>query len=166
MIERCGDRQRKCDGLEKWPFRFFIDSLPLCFSSPPFSSPPAFRDTCGRSTCLLHVSLFPSPFSVSSSTLGSWPLEHPRMSVRSRRRYQQVSGMSWTVDFSPRSSALFGREPGISWWSCLRPAPPHSSIPRGWTLCPAFAVWPRRLQSFSFSKPIKLSGLQNEDWSE
>ena len=29
MIERCGDRQRKCDGLEKWPFRLFIESLPV-----------------------------------------------------------------------------------------------------------------------------------------
>ena len=29
MIERCGDRQRKCDGLEKWPLHFFIESLPL-----------------------------------------------------------------------------------------------------------------------------------------
>ena len=27
MIERCGDRQRKCDGLKKWPLRFFIESL-------------------------------------------------------------------------------------------------------------------------------------------
>ena len=29
MIERCGDRQRKCDGLEKWPFRLFVESLPV-----------------------------------------------------------------------------------------------------------------------------------------
>ena len=29
MIERCGDRQRKCDGLEKWPFHLFIESLPV-----------------------------------------------------------------------------------------------------------------------------------------
>ena len=29
VIERCGDRQRKVDGLEKWPFRFFIESLPI-----------------------------------------------------------------------------------------------------------------------------------------
>jgi len=29
MAERCGDRQRKFDGLEKWPFRFFIEALPL-----------------------------------------------------------------------------------------------------------------------------------------
>ena len=29
VIERCGDRQRKCDGLEKWPLHFFIESLPV-----------------------------------------------------------------------------------------------------------------------------------------
>ena len=29
MIERCGDRQRKCDGLEKWPFHVFVESLPV-----------------------------------------------------------------------------------------------------------------------------------------
>ena len=28
MVERCGDRQRKFDGIEKWPFHFFIESLP------------------------------------------------------------------------------------------------------------------------------------------
>lgn len=29
MVERCGDRQRKFDGLEKWPFRLFVESLPI-----------------------------------------------------------------------------------------------------------------------------------------
>jgi hypothetical protein len=29
MVERCADRQRKIDGLEKWPFRLFIESLPV-----------------------------------------------------------------------------------------------------------------------------------------
>jgi hypothetical protein len=29
MIERCGDRQRKCNGLQKWPFHFFVESLPV-----------------------------------------------------------------------------------------------------------------------------------------
>ena len=28
-VERCGDRQRKSDGVEKWPFRMFIESLPI-----------------------------------------------------------------------------------------------------------------------------------------
>ena len=29
MIERCGDRQLKCDGLQKWPLHFCIESLPV-----------------------------------------------------------------------------------------------------------------------------------------
>lgn len=29
MVERCGDRQRKFDGLEKWPFRSFVNALPI-----------------------------------------------------------------------------------------------------------------------------------------
>jgi len=29
MIERCGNRQRKFDGLGQWPFRLFIESLPI-----------------------------------------------------------------------------------------------------------------------------------------
>ena len=29
VIERCGDRQRKCDGLETWPLHFFVESLPV-----------------------------------------------------------------------------------------------------------------------------------------
>jgi len=29
MIERCGDRQRKFNGLKRWPLRFFVESLPV-----------------------------------------------------------------------------------------------------------------------------------------
>ena len=29
MIERCGDRQRKLDALQKWPFQLFVESLPV-----------------------------------------------------------------------------------------------------------------------------------------
>jgi len=29
VIERCGDRRRKCDGLKKWPLHFFVESLPV-----------------------------------------------------------------------------------------------------------------------------------------
>ena len=29
MIDRCGDRQRKFDGLQRWPFHFIIESLPV-----------------------------------------------------------------------------------------------------------------------------------------
>jgi hypothetical protein len=29
MTERCGDRQRKCDGLKRWPFHLFVESLSI-----------------------------------------------------------------------------------------------------------------------------------------
>jgi len=29
MIERCGDRQRNYDGLNRWPFHLFVESLPI-----------------------------------------------------------------------------------------------------------------------------------------
>ena len=29
MIERCGDRQRKFNGLKRWPLHFFVESLPV-----------------------------------------------------------------------------------------------------------------------------------------
>ena len=29
MIERCGDRQRKCDGLQSWPVHLIVESLPV-----------------------------------------------------------------------------------------------------------------------------------------
>jgi len=36
MIERCGDRQRKCDGLERWPLHLFIESLPVMLQAALF----------------------------------------------------------------------------------------------------------------------------------
>ena len=35
MIERCGDRQRKRDGLEKWPLHFFVESPGDATGRPP-----------------------------------------------------------------------------------------------------------------------------------
>ena len=29
MVERCGDRQRKCDGLQEWPFHLVLEALPV-----------------------------------------------------------------------------------------------------------------------------------------
>ena len=48
MIERCGDRQRKFDGLEKWPFRLFIESLPIMLQI-------ALLLTCGLSRYMWSV---------------------------------------------------------------------------------------------------------------
>ena len=43
MIERCGDRQRKFNGLKRWPFRVFIESLPIMLQIA------LFLLTCGLS---------------------------------------------------------------------------------------------------------------------
>ena len=40
MIERCGDRQRKYDGLEKWPLHSFAEGLPIMLQA-------ALLLTCG-----------------------------------------------------------------------------------------------------------------------
>src|SRR5258708_6896440 len=29
MVDRCGDRQHKFEGLEKWPLHLFVESLPI-----------------------------------------------------------------------------------------------------------------------------------------
>ena len=59
MVERWGDRQRKFDGLGKWPFRFFIESLPIMLQIA------LFLLTCGLSrymwsvnTSVAHVIIF------------------------------------------------------------------------------------------------------------
>jgi len=40
MIERCGDHQRKCDGLEKWPLHFLMESPG---NAPGCASPSRLR---------------------------------------------------------------------------------------------------------------------------
>ena len=49
MIERCGDRQRKFNGLEKWPFRIFIEGLPIMLQVA------LFLLTCGLSRYMWSV---------------------------------------------------------------------------------------------------------------
>ena len=64
VVERHGDRQRKCTGLETWPFRMFLESLFIMLQITLIDSSPAgCRDTCDRSTRLLRVLSSP-PFSV------------------------------------------------------------------------------------------------------
>ena len=49
VIERCRDRQRKFDGLQKWPFRPFIESLPIMLQVA------LFLLTCGLSRYMWSV---------------------------------------------------------------------------------------------------------------
>ena len=49
VLERCGDRQRKFDGLEKWKFSLFIESLPIILQIA------LFLLTCGLSRHMWSV---------------------------------------------------------------------------------------------------------------
>ena len=50
MIERCGERQRKFDGLGKWQFRIFIEGLPIMLQMA------LFLLACGVSRYMWSVS--------------------------------------------------------------------------------------------------------------
>ena len=63
MIERCGDRQRKFDGLEKRPFRLFIESLPIMLQI-------ALLLTCGLSRYMWSVNTSVARVVISFTVLG------------------------------------------------------------------------------------------------
>jgi len=64
MVERCGDRQRKFDGLEKWPFRLFIESLPIMLQIA------LFLLTCGLSRYMWSVNTPVAHVVISFTVLG------------------------------------------------------------------------------------------------
>lgn len=63
-IERCGDRQRKFDGLEKWPFRLFIESLPIMLQIA------LFLLTCGLSRYMWSFNTSVARVVISFTVLG------------------------------------------------------------------------------------------------
>ena len=64
MVERCGDRQRKFDGLEKWPFRPFIESLPIILQIA------LLLLTCGLSRYMWSVNTSVARVVISFTVLG------------------------------------------------------------------------------------------------
>jgi len=64
IIERCGDRQRKFDGLEKWSFRFFIESLPVMLQVA------LFLLACGLSRYIWSVNKSVARLVISFTILG------------------------------------------------------------------------------------------------
>ena len=64
MVERCGDRQRKFDGLEKWPFRLFIESLPVMLQIA------LLLLTCGLSRYMWSVNTSVARVVISFTVLG------------------------------------------------------------------------------------------------
>ena len=64
MVERCGDRQRKSDGLEKWPFRLFVESLPIMLQIA------LLLLTCGLSRYMWSVNTSVASIIISFTVLG------------------------------------------------------------------------------------------------
>jgi len=63
-IERCGDRQRKFDGLKRWPFRLFIEGLPIMLQIA------LFLLTCGLSRYMWSVNTSVARVVISFTVLG------------------------------------------------------------------------------------------------
>ena len=64
MVERCGDRQCKFDGLEKWQFRLFIESLPVMLQIA------LLLLTCGLSRYVWSVNVFVACIIISFTAFG------------------------------------------------------------------------------------------------
>ena len=64
MVERCGDRQRKFDGFEKWPLRPFIESLPIILQIALLPL------TCGLSRYMWSVNTSVARVVISFTVLG------------------------------------------------------------------------------------------------
>jgi len=64
MVERCGDRQRKFDGLEKWPFRLFVEGLPVMLQIA------LLLLTCGLSRYMWSVNTSVASVVISFTVLG------------------------------------------------------------------------------------------------
>ena len=63
-IERCGDRQRKFDGLKRWPFWVFIESLPIMLQIA------LFLLTCGLSRHMWSVNTSVARVVISLTVIG------------------------------------------------------------------------------------------------
>ena len=64
MVQRCGDRQRKFDGLEKWPFQLFVESLPIMLQIA------LLLLTCGLSRYMWSVNTSVAGVVISFTILG------------------------------------------------------------------------------------------------
>ena len=64
IIERCGDRHRKFNGLERWPFRLFIESLPIMLQLA------LFLLACGLSRYMWSINTSVARVVISFTLLG------------------------------------------------------------------------------------------------
>ena len=64
MVERCGDRQRKRDGIERWPFHLFIESLSIMLQLA------LLLLACGLSRYMWSVNTYVARIIISFTALG------------------------------------------------------------------------------------------------
>ena len=107
MIERCGDRQRKFDDLERWPFRLFIESLHIMLQIA------LLLLACGLSRYMwsvnIHVAcvilsftVFGVLFYTGIAIAGIWSYECPfRTPALRALRYLVDSAIAWKLFVSP-----------------------------------------------------------------
>ena len=100
MVERRGDRQRKFNGLERWPFRLFIESLPIMLQIT------LLLLTCGLSRYMWSVYASVACVVISFTALGvlfyigivvtgAWSYECPfQTPVSAGLRYPRDSGVT------------------------------------------------------------------------
>ena len=97
-IERCGDRQRKFDGLKRWPFQLFIEGLPVMLQIA------LFLLTCGLSRymwslntsvarVIIAFTVLAMFFFIGIVVTGTWLYEYPFQTPASTGlRYLRDSG--------------------------------------------------------------------------
>jgi hypothetical protein len=177
-IERCGDRQRKFDGLEKWPFRWFIESLPIMLQIA------LLLLACGLSRYMWSVNTSVARVVISFTVLGflfyigivvagtssyECPFQTPAsMALRHLRDSETVrkwlSACLQPTSY-PSSTPLVGTLRSC-WRACLCPTPPRSSTPLGWMPGKACSASrraydiARRPLSWEFSVSGILSGIR------
>lgn len=87
MIERCGDRQRKCDGLKKRPFHLFVESLSVMLQIALLLLSCGLCRHMASINDFVAVSSSPLLYSESCSTSGSSSPAHLRTAVRFRHQH-------------------------------------------------------------------------------
>ena len=96
MIGRCGDRQRKCDGIEKWPLHLFVEGLPVMLQvAYTLITLTGFGVLFYLAIVTAGVSSYACPFQTPGSTAlrSQWKNVQPRITsliFHSRRAF------SWT----------------------------------------------------------------------
>ena len=140
MIERCGDRQRKCDGLEKWPLHFFVEGLPVMLQIA------LLLLACGLCRYMWTVNAFVAYTLISLTGLGVVFY----IGI-------VIAGMtSYACPFqTPASNALRGLRKKV--WDGIVSPTVHSK----WAFSRAFLVWNQNIRPFFHPQSPQTIPLEN-----